>query len=124
MIEHSCTPPAHNEVAGGFGWLQGINCSATVVAGNWVLSDPGNDGSTSCRDFDWMTLQNKTVLVPIFDQVAGTGSNATYRIKGLAAFTITGYCFSNSAHWNTTHCPPTANSRGISATTSTSAAAT
>jgi hypothetical protein len=105
MIEHSCTPPAHNEVAGGFGWLQGVNCSATVVSGSWVLSDPGNDGSTSCRDFDWTTLQNKTVLVPIFDLATGTGSNATYRIKGLAAFTITGYCFSPSARWNTTQCP-------------------
>ncbi|PKQ32370.1 MAG: hypothetical protein CVT62_04985 [Actinobacteria bacterium HGW-Actinobacteria-2] len=105
MIEHSCTPPAHNEVPGGFGWLQGINCSATVVAGVWVMSDPGNDGSTSCRDFDWTTLQNKTVLVPIFDDAVGTGSNAMFKVKGLAAFTITGYCFSPEAKWNVTKCP-------------------
>lgn len=105
MIEKSCTPPAHNEVPGGFGWLTGINCSATVLAGNWVLTDPGNDGSTSCKDFDWTTLQNKTVLVPIFDQFTGSGSNAMYQIKGLAAFTITGYCFSQDAKWNVTKCP-------------------
>lgn len=105
VIEKSCTPPAHNEVPGGFGWLTGINCSATVLAGNWVLTDPGNDGSTSCKDFDWTTLQNKTVLVPIFDQFTGSGSNAMYQIKGLAAFTITGYCFSQDAKWNVTKCP-------------------
>lgn len=105
MIEHSCTPPAHNEVAGGFGWLQGINCLTDVTAGEWVQSDPGNDGSTSCKDFDWTTLHNKTVLVPIFDEATGTGSNAMYKIEGLAAFTITGYCFSPSASWNVTKCP-------------------
>ena len=105
MIEKSCTPPAHNEVPGGFGWLTGINCSATVLAGNWVLTDPGNDGSTSCKDFDWTTLQNKTVLVPIFDQFTGSGSNAMYKIKGLAAFEISGYCFAQDAQWNVTKCP-------------------
>lgn len=105
LIEKSCTPPAHNEVPGGFGWLTGVKCVSMVVSGQWVLSDPGNDGSTSCKDFDWTTIQNKTVLVPIFDAVSGTGSNAQYKIKGLAAFTITGYCFSSSAKWNVTKCP-------------------
>lgn len=105
MMEHSCTPPAHNEVPGGFGWLSGVNCLATVLAGNWVITDPGNDGSTSCKDYDWTTLQNQTVKVPIFDQYTGSGSNAMYRIKGLAAFTITGYCFSNDAKWNLNKCP-------------------
>lgn len=105
VTEKSCTPPAHNEVPGGFGWLSGVSCVSSVVAGQWVLTDPGNDGSGSCKDFDWTTIQNKTVLVPIFDDVSGTGSNARYKIKGLAAFTITGYCFSSSAEWNVTKCP-------------------
>ena len=90
---------------GGFGWLTGINCEATVLAGNWVISDPGMDGSTSCKDFDWTTLQNKTIKVPIFEDFKGTGNNAEYRIKGLAAFKITGYCFSNDAKWNLNKCP-------------------
>lgn len=105
MIEHSCTPPAHNEVAGGFGWLSGVNCSATVLAGDWVISDPGNDGSATCKDFDWSVLHDKTVLVPIFEEVSGSGSNAMYKIKGLAAFTVTGYCFSSDAKWNLDKCP-------------------
>lgn len=105
MTEHDCTPPAHNEVPGGFGWLSGFNCTAQVVAGEWVLSDPGNDGSASCQDFDWTTIHNKTVLVPIFEEFSGSGSNAMYRIRGVAAFTITGYCFSQDAQWNVHHCP-------------------
>ena len=56
--EHSCTPPAHNEVPGGFGWLSGTKCVAMVEAGQWVLTDPGNDGSSSCKDFDWSTLRD------------------------------------------------------------------
>ncbi len=46
-------PPAHNEVPGGFGWMSGVHCAATVSAGDWVASDPGNDGSGTCKDFDW-----------------------------------------------------------------------
>jgi hypothetical protein len=70
-----------------------------------VISDPGNDGSSTCKDFDWATIQNKTVQVPIFEEISGSGSNAMYKIKGLAAFTITGYCFSNDAKWNLNQCP-------------------
>jgi putative Flp pilus-assembly TadE/G-like protein len=105
MIEHTCTPPAHNEVPGGFGWLTGVNCSATVLAGDWVMSDPGNDGSGSCKNYDWTVLRNKTVQVPIFEEVSGTGSNAQFKIKGLAAFTVTGYCFSSDAKWLLDKCP-------------------
>jgi hypothetical protein len=31
------------------------------------------------------------VLLPIFDEYGGTGSNAWYRVYGYAAFRITGY---------------------------------
>ena len=92
IIDHSCTPPAHNEVPGGFGELQGTNCLATVVAGGWVLSDPGNNGPNSCAGFDWSTVINKTVLIPIFENFQGSGKNAEYQIAGLAAFTMTGIC--------------------------------
>jgi hypothetical protein len=105
MTESTCTPPAHNEVPGGFGWLTGVDCVAIVLAGNWVMSDPGNDGSGSCKDYDWTTLHNKTVLMPIFEDVRANGRNAEYKIKGLASFTITGYCFNTSAQWNVNKCP-------------------
>ncbi len=107
IVEHSCTPPAHNEVPGGFGSLSGTNCVATVLAGNWVMSDTGNNGPNSCLGFDWSSVLNKPVLVPIFDDVKGTGSNAQYKIKGLAAFTITAICLGPTAHLPTTmkKCP-------------------
>jgi hypothetical protein len=41
-----------------------------------------------------MAAVNHTVLLPIFDQVAGTGIGATYRIYGYAAFVVTGFRFS------------------------------
>jgi Flp pilus assembly protein TadG len=97
IIEHSCTPPAHNEVPGGFGSLSGTNCVSTVLAGNWVMSDAGNNGPNSCSSFDWSSVRNQTVLVPIFDAVTGTGSNAQYKIEGLAAFEITAICLGPTA---------------------------
>ena len=107
IIDHSCTPPAHNEVPGGFGELQGANCFATVLAGNWVMSDAGNNGPNSCAGFDWSTVINKKVLIPIFDNFQGSGSNAEYQIKGLAAFIITGICLGPDAQIPTTmsQCP-------------------
>ncbi|HEY3408455.1 MAG TPA: pilus assembly protein TadG-related protein [Propionicimonas sp.] len=105
LKEKTCTFPAHNEVPGGFGWLSGTDCVAKVLAGNWVITDPGLDTPSSCKDFDWTTLQNKTVVVPIFDEFTGTGQNAQYKIKGLAALTITGYCFGSGAGWNLDKCP-------------------
>lgn len=105
LKEKTCTFPAHNEVPGGFGWLDGTNCVAKVLAGGWVITDPGLDTPASCKDFDWTTLQNQTAVVPIFDEFKGTGSNAEYKIKGLAALTITGYCFGSDAKWNLDKCP-------------------
>jgi hypothetical protein len=107
IIEHSCTPPAHNEVPGGFGELQGTSCVATVLAGGWVASDSGNNGPNSCSGFDWSTVMNTTVLIPIFDDVKGTGSNAQYKIKGLAAFEISAICLGPSAKMptNLSQCP-------------------
>jgi Flp pilus assembly protein TadG len=107
IVEHSCTPPAHNEVPGGFGSLSGTNCVSTVLAGNWVMSDSGNNGPNSCSGFDWSTVRDHPVLVPIFDAVQGTGSNAQYRIKGLAAFEITAICLGPTAHMPATmnQCP-------------------
>jgi len=93
LVEHTCTNPAHTYVAGGFGFLAGANCVANVLANSWVLSDPGKDGPNSCTASNWPILLNKTVLVPIYQDFSSNGSNAEYLIKGMAAFTITAYCF-------------------------------
>ena len=105
LKEKTCTFSAHGEVSGGFGWLSGTNCVAKVLAGNWVVADPGLDTPSSCKDFDWTTLRNKTAVVPIFEEFTGTGSKGQYKISGLAALTITGYCFGSGAEWNLDKCP-------------------
>jgi Putative Flp pilus-assembly TadE/G-like len=107
IVENSCTPPAHNEVPGGFGSLVGTNCISTVLAGSWVMSDPGNNGPNSCSGFPWSSVLTKTVLVPIFDAVQGNGNNAQYKILGLASFTISAICLGSSAQAPTTitNCP-------------------
>jgi hypothetical protein len=97
-----CTGPSNNVVPGGFGWLTADSgtCNSTTAAGNTVMSDPGNSVPTSCATSSMAAVQNKNVLLPIFDSSAGTGSGATYHIYGYAAFTITGYHFGGQYSWN------------------------
>jgi hypothetical protein len=45
-------------------------------------------------------MQGKTVLLPIFDQANDSGSHATYRVYGYAAFKITGYHLGGQYSWN------------------------
>ena len=40
------------------------------------------------------------MLLPIFDQANESGSHATYRVYGYAAFVITGYHFGGHDSWN------------------------
>ncbi len=98
-----CTGSNGLFVPGGFGWLRtvgGGSCKATTRAGNVVDSEPGNNPSNGCDPADFAEMQNKTVLLPIFDQSGGTGSSAWYRVHGYAAFTITGYYFAGQYKWN------------------------
>lgn len=80
------TPP------GGFNWVgnQDHNCSASVLVGDWMASQPGNVPK-GC-DFG-TSLAGQTIQIPVFDSVTGTGSNAEYHIYAIASFLITAYCF-------------------------------
>ena len=91
----SCTGPSHNEVPGGFGWVNpdAGACGKASVVGSIIASDTGTTPPNTCTAADFQALQNQVVLVPIFDQKGGTGNNASYRVYGYAAFKITGYCF-------------------------------
>ncbi|CAA9288667.1 MAG: hypothetical protein AVDCRST_MAG61-147 [uncultured Friedmanniella sp.] len=97
-----CTGPSNNIVPGGFGWLT-VNsgtCGTSTSIGNIIASDPGNSVPSGCSTADFTNLQNKVVLLPLFDAYAGTGSGATYRLYGYAAFKITGYHFGGQYTWN------------------------
>lgn len=98
----SCTGPSGNVVPGGFGFLKVISgtCTAYSDTTNKVASDPGESPPTGCTPADFQALQNKTVLLPIFQEYGSTGTNAWYRIRGYAAFKITGYYFVNQYSWN------------------------
>lgn len=80
------TPP------GGFNWVgnQDHNCTASVLVGDWMVSQPGNVPK-GCNF--GTSLAGQTIQIPVFDAVTGTGSNAEYHIYAIASFLITAYCF-------------------------------
>ena len=113
-----CKPNDVTTVPGGFSWVvttdTSNDCIVNVVANAWLKSETGYDLPASCSNKDWTTVQNQTVFLPIFDATNGlTGAKDEYKVKGLAAFTITGYCFSKSVQWQweDNKCPD--NNKGI-----------
>lgn len=90
---------AHNEVAGGFGWLvpnaTNGSCMTSVSVDTWVPSKTGLSEPCSFGN-----LLGQDVMIPIFDdclrdknnQCVG-GNGAEYHIYSIASFKITNYCF-------------------------------
>ena len=97
-----CSGPSNNVVPGGFGWVT-VNsgtCHTTSAISGLLASDPGNSMPSSCSGSDLVAMHGKTVLLPIFDQASDSGSQASYRVHGYAAFRITGYHFGGQNSWN------------------------
>ena len=89
--------PAGKDVAGGFGWLDPSSsgaCSAGIDAGGTASGNTGVSAPGACN---LSALLGKTLLVPIFDGVVLTGTNATYHIVGFGAFVLTGYRFPSAS---------------------------
>ena len=88
-----CTGPSDNFVPGGFGYLVSDpgDCRATSARDERSYSSTGNTPPAQCSAADFASWVGRTVLLPIFDQYGGTGSNAWYRVYGYAAFRLTGY---------------------------------
>jgi Flp pilus assembly protein TadG len=109
-----CTGPSRNIVPGGFGYLvtDPGSCRATGAVGGRSYSSTGNSPPSSCSTSDFSALVGRTVLLPIFDEFGGTGSNAWYRVYGYAAFRITGYAL--GGQFATSPKPCTGNDRCIS----------
>jgi hypothetical protein len=85
--------PAGSDLPGGFGWLSGSDCSATVDSTGWVVegADPGNNVSQACQDVMLANL-GETLFIPIFVETNDlNGTNGSYRIDGYAAFVLTGW---------------------------------
>jgi hypothetical protein len=96
-----CAGPSGN-VPGGFGWLRtdAGTCNATSVILQTLMTDTGVSVSSGCTLADFVALHNSTVLLPIFDKSAGTGSSSTYQVYGYAAFRLTGYSLGGQYVWN------------------------
>jgi Flp pilus assembly protein TadG len=88
-----CTGPSNNAVPGGFAYLDTDpeRCdTSTALGGQWT-SKTGNTVPSTCSTTDFSGLVGQSVLLPLFDQVGDSGTNAWYRIYGYAAFRLTGY---------------------------------
>jgi len=104
--ETSCNyGPSGQVVPGGFGWLQRLTggCAGNVNASGWATGDPGNsypnvcDAQLTSWASDLSAGKDVTVLLPIFDQVTGTGSSTSYRLMSFAAFKIQGWSFNGNS---------------------------
>jgi hypothetical protein len=98
----SCTGPSGNMVPGGFGWLT-VNsgtCQTRSTMGEVMMSSPGEAVPSGCTTADLANVQNRTVLLPLYDQFGESGSNAWYRLYGYAAFHVTGYHFVGQYSWS------------------------
>ncbi|MCC2594132.1 pilus assembly protein TadG-related protein [Tessaracoccus sp. OS52] len=105
-----CPPaPSPHVVEGGFQWLSpDSGCEVELAAGDFAPTSPGNTNPSGC-DSSALTaaLQSDEVLLPLFDDVTGTGNNAQYHITGFAAIRVTAYCLASGSpkiQWNTTKC--------------------
>ncbi len=97
--------PSGAAVPGGFGWLSQAagQCGAFVdIAVQLGGSDTGNDGPNNCDSVlnGWAADINAgrpvTLLLPVFNQMTGTGSGAKFRLVYFAAYDVKGWAFSGN----------------------------
>jgi Flp pilus assembly protein TadG len=98
----SCTGPSGNMVPGGFGWLtvNADSCQTRSSMDEVMVSDPGESVPSGCTTADFEEVQDRIVLLPLYDESGDTGSNAWYRLYGYAAFRVTGYHFVGQYSWS------------------------
>lgn len=97
--------PAGKTVPGGFAWIVQSTgqCGGLVnLAVNQSGSDTGNDGPSNCDAVLNMWAAELgagrpvTVLLPVYEDVSGTGSGASYDLLAFAAFSVQGWAFSGA----------------------------
>ncbi|MHA7178746.1 Tad domain-containing protein [Arthrobacter sp. MDB2-24] len=99
--------PSGAAVPGGFGWLSQSSgqCGAFVdIAVQLGAGDTGNDGPSNCDAVlngwaaDLSAGRPVTLLLPVFDQVTGTGAGAQYHLLYFTAYDVKGWAFSGNNH--------------------------
>ncbi|MFJ6417793.1 pilus assembly protein TadG-related protein [Paeniglutamicibacter sp. NPDC091659] len=93
-----------HEIPGGFGWLTqepAASCSLDTFIGGWELTDTGNNFKAGCEVVlaEWKAAlkagEQVIVLLPVFDDVKGTGAGGQFKIHAYAAIDIRGWHFKN-----------------------------
>ncbi|MDQ4501878.1 pilus assembly protein TadG-related protein [Sinomonas sp. ASV322] len=87
-------------VPGGFAWLTPTGpgpCDVNLAVGDWAQTSPGAAIPAACTYLfnlsDPRNVFNKTVAIPIYDDVRGTGNNVNYHIAKWAGFHVMGWKF-------------------------------
>ena len=97
--------PAGKTVPGGFAWIVQSTgqCGGLVnLAVNQSGSDTGNDGPSNCDAIltkwagELAAGRSVTVLLPVYEDVSGTGSGASYDLVAFASFSVQGWAFSGA----------------------------
>lgn len=99
--DDSCDPTTASsggDFAGGFGWMNELDCEAAISTDMWVDADTGVGAGTGCLS---QLNPGDTILIPIFDCIsdsktlcvpgAPTGTNVWYHIDRFEAFYVTGH---------------------------------
>ncbi|MCP8998424.1 Tad domain-containing protein [Pseudarthrobacter sp. RMG13] len=105
MPGYECVTPSSSglEVPGGFGWLDhpAGSCTASVnIADPWVGTNTGHNYDSDCATLlnKWGAILSQPggtvdILIPIFDDVRGTGANAEFHIEAFAQISLRGWNF-------------------------------
>lgn len=90
------TRAAHNEEAGGFGWLPpNSSCMAEIDVNGWYAARTGASTPTC---FDGTKLRDAKILIPIFDKTNELpGKNTDYHIYSFAEFQVADFCIGPNA---------------------------
>jgi Flp pilus assembly protein TadG len=105
-VSCSSTSPSGKVLPGGFGWLKDTSgtCTAQVTAGTSVTVS-GSTGISlppGCQAL-LTSMVNKTILLPVYSDLGGTGSSAYFEIRGWASFKLLGYNFPGLSFQNQTY---------------------
>jgi len=62
------------------------------MVGKWVQALPGNANAHNVRSqLDWFISTQTPMAIPLYDAVAGQGTNGYYRVGQLCAFVLQDY---------------------------------
>jgi hypothetical protein len=93
LINGGSGSPCANGAPGGFGWLDGVGCQATVAIDATVGGEVGvqpNPNKNGCSADVLAQKLCETLLIPLYTTTTGSGANATFTISRFAAFKLTG----------------------------------